>query len=376
MGDRAQTEQLYDWLDRFEQALSRGNFEGVAELFDGEECYWRDFVAFTWNIATLDGRDAITAMLRSQLHSVLPRTLSAESEAVAGPNGLVEGWFDFETVAARGKGHVRLRDGKAWTLLTAMQSLKGFEEPAGRRRSDGIEHRAIKGRNNWLEERQELERRLGTGIQPHCLIVGGSQGGLALGGRLKRRGVPAMIIDTLPRPGDAWRQRYRSLYLHDPVWIDHLPYLPFPDHWPVYTAKDKMGDWLESYCRIMELDFWGSTTCRKARFDERSRRWEVELERDGVPVLLRPAELVLATGLSGIPNRPVFPGADYFEGEQLHSSDYEEGSRFAGKRCVVVGANNSAHDICADLWASGADVTMIQRSATTVVKASALKRLA
>ena len=77
------------------------------------------------------------------------------------------------------------------------------------------------------------------------LIVGGGQGGIGLGARLKRLGVPTLIVDALPRPGDAWRKRYKSLCLHDPVWYDHLPYLPFPDHWPVFTPKDKIGDWLE-----------------------------------------------------------------------------------------------------------------------------------
>ena len=376
MADPALTRQLCDWLDAFEAALARSDIDAVANLFDGEACYWRDLVAFTWNIATMDGREAIAAMLRSQLDAVGPITLSAEGGAAAGADGIVEGWFDFETRAGRGKGHVRLRGGKAWTLLTAMDALKGFEEPAGRDRPTGIEHRAVKGRKTWLEEREEQARRFGIEVQPHCLIVGGSQGGLALAARMKRLGVPALVIDALEKPGDAWRRRYKSLYLHDPVWIDHLPYLPFPDHWPVYTAKDKMGDWLESYARVMELDFWGSTRCRKASFDERTGRWTVEVEREGKLLVLKPKELVLATGLSGIPNRPVFPGAERFEGIQLHSSEYEDGARFAGKTCVIVGGNNSAHDICVDLWGYDADVTMVQRSSTTVLKASTLKKLA
>jgi len=36
----------------------------------------------------------------------------------------------------------------------------------------------------------------------------------------------------------------------------------------------------------------------------------------------------------------------------------------------VIGSNNSAHDICAALWESGADVTMVQRSTTHIVKST------
>ncbi len=206
-------------------------------------------------------------------------------------------------------------------------------------------------------------------------MIGGGQGGLAIGARLRRLGVPTIIIDALERPGDTWRTRYKSLYLHDPVWLDHLPYLQFPDHWPVYMSKDKMGDWLEAYCKIMELNLWGSTICRSAAYDEAKGEWAVIVDRHGETITLRPKQLVLATGLSGIKNKPSFPGMESFQGLQFHSSEYTGREDVGGKRCVVVGGNNSAHDICVDLWENGADVTMIQRSPTTVVKVSALRRL-
>jgi putative flavoprotein involved in K+ transport len=196
-----------------------------------------------------------------------------------------------------------------------------------------VEHRAIKDRITRQAARAATSDHLGKTEQPYCLIVGGSQGGLALGARMKRLGVPTLIVDVLPKPGDAWRKRYRTLCLHDPVWIDHMPYVPFPDHWPVYTPKDKMGDWLEAYGKIMELDFWGSSTCLGASWDEGDRRWRVTIARPEGTVEVRPAQLVLATGLSGVPKRPELPGAERFEGVQLHSADYEDGAACAGKRC-------------------------------------------
>ncbi len=50
-----------------------------------------------------------------------------------------------------------------------------------------------------------------------------------------------------------------------------------------------------------------------------------------------------------------------FKGKQRHSTDHPGGEDWSGKKCVVIGSNNSAHDICADLWEYGADVTMVQR---------------
>ena len=79
-------------------------------------------------------------------------------------------------------------------------------------------------------------------------------------------------------------------------------------------------------------------------------------------------QLVFATGMSGYPNVPHVPGAETFKGEQYHSSQHPGARRYTGKKAVVIGSNNSAHDICADLWEHGADVTMVQRSSTHIVQ--------
>ena len=163
----------------------------------------------------------------------------------------------------RGRGLLRLveEDGedRAWTLLTTLYELKGHEEPRGTHRPMGAEHGANKQRRTWKERRQEEAESLGSTTQPYVLVIGGGQGGIALGARLRQLGVPSLVIDKHPRPGDQWRNRYKSLCLHDPVWYDHLPYLKFPDNWPVFAPKDKIGDWLESYTKVMEVPYWSST---------------------------------------------------------------------------------------------------------------------
>ena len=150
--------------------------------------------------------------------------------------------------------------------------------------------------------------------QPYTVIIGGGQGGIALGARLRQLGVPTIIIDRNPRPGDAWRNRYKSLCLHDPVWYDHLPYIDFPKNWPVFAPKDKIGDWLEMYAKVMELNYWGTTECKNATYDDATGEWTVVVERDGARITLRPQQLVLATGMSGKANVPNFEGMDVFRG--------------------------------------------------------------
>ncbi|RKF50738.1 NAD(P)/FAD-dependent oxidoreductase [Paraburkholderia fungorum] len=363
-------------LESLESALKRGDTAAAVALFQ-PECYWRDLVAFTWNIKTMEGRDQIGAMLDAQLDAVKPTRLRiAENEAPTEADGIAQAWITFETEVARGSGFIRLKDGLIWTLLTTMAELKGHEEPKGQRRPMGAEHGARTDRISWKERREAEARALGRAEQPYCLIVGGGQGGIGLGARLRQLGVPTIIVDKNPRPGDQWRNRYKSLCLHDPVWYDHMPYLPFPDNWPVFTPKDKIGDWLEMYTKVMELNYWGSTTCKSARYDEAAAEWVVEVEHDGETLTLRPKQLVLATGMSGKPNIPSFKGMDVFKGEQHHSSKHPGPDAYKGKKVVVIGANNSSHDICAALWEAGVDVTMVQRSSTHIVKSDSLMELA
>ncbi len=363
------SEQVTTWLAEFDAALACGDVDAAAALFH-DESYWRDLTAFTWNIKTMEGREAIRAMLEMRAADTAPRGWCLEGDATTAEDGLIEAWLTFETAVGRGTGHLRLRDGKAWVLLTALQELKGFEEERGGTRPLGVEHGARRDRTTWLQRREQERAELGYTTQPFVLIVGGGQAGIGLGARLRQLRVPTIIVERNARAGDSWRNRYDSLTLHDSVWFDHLPYIPFPAHWPVYTSKDKMGDWLEAYTSLMELNYWTSTECRSATYDEPSQTWTVEVEREGERVMLRPTHLVLATGMSGMPNVPSIPGAETFKGDLYHSSRFRTGEPYRGKHAVVLGANNSAHDVCQDLWEHGAtDVTMIQRSPTTVVRA-------
>ena len=368
------TQAASAWFADFQSALERQDIVAAMVLF-GADSYWRDLVAFTWNICTQEGPDAIRAMLQTRLADVKPTAFAVEGQATEA-DGVIDAWFTFETAVARGRGHLRLKEGKAWTLLTTMTELKGFEERKGAHRIKGAEHGVHPGRKTWLEERDHELATLGISEQPYVVIVGGGQGGIALGARLRRLGVPAIIVEKNAKPGDSWRKRYKSLCLHDPVWYDHLPYLPFPDDWPVFAPKDKIGDWLEMYTKVMELNYWGSSTAKKARFDEATQTWEVVVERSGKDITLRPKELVFALGVSGRPNLPEFAGAETFQGEQQHSSHHSGPEAYRGKKCVVIGSNNSAHDICAALWEHGADVTMVQRSSTHIAPSDSLMELA
>lgn len=363
------------WLANFEAALAVRDVERVVAMF-AVDSFWRDLVSFTWNLKTVEGRDGVADMLHARLAETSPSGFRTREEATA-DGDVASAFIEFETAVGRGTGHLRIKtdaDGNdvAWTLLTAMQEIKGHEERKGVTRVLGAVHGSDTDTRSWAEKRADEERALGRSEQPYTLVVGGGQGGIALGARLRQLGVPAIVVDKHDRPGDQWRKRYKSLCLHDPVWYDHLPYMPFPQNWPVFAPKDKIGDWLEFYTKVMEVPYWSKTSCLSASFDETEKKWTVEIDRDGERLTLHPTQLVLATGMSGKPSIPTLPGQDVFRGEQHHSSAHPGPDRYVGKRAVVIGSNNSAHDICKALVENGVDTTMVQRSSTHIVKSDSL----
>lgn len=192
-------------------------------------------------------------------------------------------------------------------------------------------------------------------------------------------GVDTLVIDTNDRVGDSWRRRYHQLVLHDPVWYDHLPYLNFPAHWPIFTPKDKLADWFETYVKALELNVWTQTAMTSSSWDESQKQWTITLERKkpgGTTEIrtLHPRHIIQATGHSGKKNFPIIEGMDEFRGDLLcHSSEFpgaKQGTK--GKKAVVIGCCNSGHDIAQDFYEKGYDITMVQRSTTCVISSEAI----
>jgi len=386
-------EAIEEWLSSFSGALSTHDYDAAANLFEDKEegVFWRDLVSFTWNIVTFEGKNKIREALEKTVPGHEPDGEWAIFKEASGDAGEFESHFTFVNKRFIGRGYLRLRNGKAYTFMTAAQELRGHEEKTGR--TSTREHGIVLGqhgwpenwtqgdkptsggqvKSNWLERQQQERDEIGKVTQPFVLVVGGGQGGVHLAARLRRLEVPHIVVDKGDRPGDSWRNRYRSLCLHDPVWYDHFPYIPFPDHWPVFTPKDQLGDWMEMYVKIMDINYWTRTEVKTCRFDSTSHTWTVQVERDGQPLALNPTHLVFATGLSGFPNMPSMKGQSDFKGQLFHSSKFPGGHEFVGKKAVIIGSNNSSHDIAKDCCDNGADVTILQRSSTHIVGSDTLQ---
>jgi len=376
-----------NWLAQFERALAKPD-DGLLKFLFHPDSYWRDVLALSWNLQTINGADAILKELKARAGNAAPRGFAIDPDRAAPRRATragtvaIEAIFKFETAVGRGSGILRLipdaGDGnrlKAWTLLTALDELKGFEEQLDSSRPRGQSYsRDFRG-PNWLDLRKAAAEFADR--DPDVLVVGGGQAGLAIAARLKQLRLDTLIVDRWPRIGDNWRNRYHALTLHNQVQVNRLPYMPFPPNWPVYIPKDKLANWFEGYVDAMELNYWTGTEFESGCYDEAAGRWSVALRRaDGSRREMHPRHVVMATGVSGIPNVPDIPGLKTFAGKILHSSEYGDGETWKGRRAIVIGTGNSGHDIAQDLYSSGTAVTLVQRSPTLITNIEPSAQLA
>lgn len=365
------------WLVRFGTALAGSDERGLRDLFQ-DDSHWRDVVALTWTIDTFSGGDALVKALASFAAQARPSSFAVDPLRTAprrvrrAGTETIEAIFRFETAQGRGSGIVRLMDDtterapKAWTLLTALDEIKGHEEHVGKSRPRGEAYsRDFRG-PNWLDLRKAAMAY--EDHDPAVLVIGGGQAGLAIAARLSQLQVDTLIVDRWPHIGDNWRHRYHALTLHNQVQVNHMPYMPFPPTWPTYIPKDKLAGWFEAYVEALELNYWPGTEFEAGHYDVQEGRWAVTLRRaDGSRRTMHPRHVVMATGASGLPIVPDIPTLRAFRGTVLHSGEYHDASAWKGKKALVIGTGSSGHDIAQDLHSGGAEVTIVQRSPTLIV---------
>ena len=369
--------EVVNWLLSFNEAISDKNsktdsIENLNKLFF-ENSHWRDILALTWQIETTSGKQNIIPKLYDKVLNVIakdfvidPQRTQPREVTRAGKN-VVEVILKFKTKFGCCEGVVRLYEDsealgtlKAWNFLTVLSDLNS----SFNKKEDQYEN-TLEG-PNWLDVRKE--DRLYKDRDPEVLVVGSGQAGLSIAARLKQQNIDTLVIDKNERVGDNWRNRYHSLKLHNQTHVNHLPYMPFPLTWPTYIPKDKLAGWFEYYAESMELNVWTKTTFISAEYVKAEKNWNVKLKlSDGNERIMKLKHIVMAVGVSSVPNRTKIPGMEGYKGKVIHSTDYSSGIDYKGKNVLVFGTGTSAHDVAQDLYVHGANVKIVQRSPSMVV---------
>ncbi|KXN87227.1 putative indole-3-pyruvate monooxygenase YUCCA4 [Leucoagaricus sp. SymC.cos] len=383
-----------EWFASFADKITSNDADGITNLLiqssfdsarsetrDQPSVYWRDLLALTWDFRTFEGTARIHKFLTDRLAGAKISNLKLKEANDA--EGLapffaqpfpdvawIMGMFTFETAIGLASGIFRLVpvsdknqqiQWKGHCIFTNLEELKNFPEKIGNLRNQQSDH------GKW-ENLREQEKSF-TNTDPAVLIVGGGQSGLEVAARLKLLDVPTLVIERNEKIGDNWRDRYDALCLHDPVWYDHMPYLPFPPNWPTFSPAKKLANWLEFYAEAMEVNVWTSSNVSYIQRDKSTGLFKVTVQRKDGERIFTVKHVVFATGFAsgGSWYTPTYPGMDKFKGQVLHSAQHKKAADHLGKKVVLIGSCTSAHDLGVDYYDHGVDVTMYQRGSTYVM---------
>ncbi|MDQ4041086.1 MAG: NAD(P)/FAD-dependent oxidoreductase [Actinomycetota bacterium] len=178
-------------------------------------------------------------------------------------------------------------------------------------------------------------------------VVGAGAAGLSAAAELRRRGVPALVLERAAI-GSSWRARYDSLILNTPRVTSTLGGYRMPRRYGRWPSRDAMVEYLEEYARRGELDVRCGVSVE--RLDRGDGGWSVTTS-EGV---LRAPQAVVATGHDIHPVLPPWPGRDEFPGTLVHSAGYRNADPFRGLDVLVVSASNSGSEIACELARDGA----------------------
>ena len=369
--------EVDNWLKSFnESILQQKNKDESIKILSNlffEDSHWRDILSLTWKIQTVSGKSKIIEDLYNNFLDVSAKDFQIDQErtppreVIRGGKSVIEVILKFNTKFGECEGIVRLyedheeqRQFKAWSFLTALSELNNSNNKELEKYQNTLEG------PNWLDKRNK--DRLFNNREPEVIVVGSGQAGLSIAARLKQQDIDTLIVDKNERVGDNWRNRYHSLKLHNQTHVNHLPYMPFPSTWPTYIPKDKLAGWFEYYVESMELNVWTNTRFIGAEYKEDKKYWNVKLKLpDGIIKVMKPKHIVMAVGVSSVPNRTKITGINDYKGKVIHSVDYDSGKDYNGKNVLVYGTGTSAHDVAQDLYVHGANVKIVQRSPSMVV---------
>jgi dimethylaniline monooxygenase (N-oxide forming) len=212
---------------------------------------------------------------------------------------------------------------------------------------------------------------------PRAAVIGAGSSGIAAIKALHQRHFDVTGFDKSDRVGGNWvyqntngmSSAYRSLHINTSRERMEYADFPMPKSYPDFPHHTHIARYFDDY-----VDHFGfrdrirfRTGVERAQRDE-SGTWQLHLD-DGSSE--RFDALFVANGHHWDARwpEPAFPGADTFEGLQLHSHDYtgEDPNFFRDKSVVVLGMGNSAMDIAVEASFSASHVHLAARRGAHIV---------
>ena len=345
----------------------------VENLCSDIEAFWRDILVLTSTFRTFSGRSRVVAawteLLEARSGSKFKLSPNGSTVIRMGPTSWVEADFSFECATPPlriGSGILRAvpdqaGNWKIWTISTMLEQIPQL------------------GNVELLQPRAEPRRgmtgrpedmNVGNDMSYDAIVVGAGMAGLSMCARLQALGISYIALESYSKIGSNWSERYESFKLHTSRASSHMPCeTTWPaDKYPYFLSGKHLAEGYQRYVKNYGLNVQTSSRVEKAIWNKQDNTWIVTIKSKSGIEIMRARHLVLAVGAGGsVPKMPVLPGREEFHGTVLHSVEYRNAQEWKGKKGVIIGTANTAHDVAEDMLDAGLNsVTMVQRNATPI----------
>ncbi len=199
-------------------------------------------------------------------------------------------------------------------------------------------------------------------MKKEIVIIGAGPAGLAVAGCLSKHNIEFTLLEKSEHIAHSWREHYDRLHLHTVKQLSHLPYLPFPDHYPTYVSKQQLIDYFEEYCRQFKID---ATTSADVKSITGSAETGWVIQYNDKTIFAN--HVVVCTGVNNAIHQPSWPGMASYQGQIIHSRAYKNPKAFNDQRVLVIGMGNSGAEIALDLAEHKVEVDISVRGEINVV---------
>jgi dimethylaniline monooxygenase (N-oxide forming) len=192
-------------------------------------------------------------------------------------------------------------------------------------------------------------------------IIGAGGSGITAAQVLQARGIDFDCFEKGSQVGGNWRYEndngmssaYRSLHINTSRRVMAFKALPMPESFPDYPDHFQMAAYFDEVVdryRLRERIRFNTAVLEVEPVEESTGEWDVTVEGPEGRETNRYGAVLVANGHHWDARwpEPAFPGADDFEGEQIHAHGYREPETLRGKRVLVLGIGNSAVDIAVE----------------------------
>lgn len=199
-------------------------------------------------------------------------------------------------------------------------------------------------------------------IHHETLIVGAGPAGLAIAGRMRKKGLPFHLIEAADKVGNSWHNHYERVHLHTLKQYSHLPHLSFPAKTPRYVPRQQVAKYLGDYADHFDIQPEFQQKVSSAKKTETD--WHVTTAT-GTEFSCN--NLVMCTGVNRKPVIPTWSGQESFPGEITHSKEYKNSDPYKGKKVLVVGMGNTGAEIALDLCEQDIEASISVRGSVNIV---------